>query len=749
MLSSLFTLSALLITPGAASASVPEPGLVAAFGMNEGSGSAIGDASGNGNNGTATATTWVDGKFGKALSFDGLSGLVTVNSSASLRLSSAMTLEAWVNPATADGRRPVIAKGLGEEPEYALTESDGLRSQDEGIPTAYVNTLSLRKLRASRSLPVYGWHHLAATYDGQWLRIYIDGFLSRRTAVTGTIQSNDGALLIGGHPVWGEYFKGSIDEVRIYNVARTTAQIQLDMANPITATDSPPSAPTDLTVSTTYADVGLRWKASSDDYGVRGYEVHRSTISGFTPSSSTWIGATTSAGSTLYSDVGQPSGVYYYRVVALDTATQASAPSNQATATITTPGDPPSAPGPLTAGGRLDGAELSFVKAEGVHGVSHYQLHRSTTPGFTPNDQTRIANITTTLYSDYYLEDGVYYYRVIAVDYAGQVGPPSNEASARIPDLPPTAPEATVQAGAGRAEISWTAASDDDAVTAYEVWRSTFWNFSAGSTASVLVGKVTTRSVVDTGLSAGRYYYRVRALDTAHQPGELSASAAADVTECPPADCLVAAYGMEDGGVTVTDASGNGNNGTATATTSADGKHGRALAFISTTSEVMVPYSPSLHLDTAMTVEAWVYPTEITGSHVLASKGSGQRWGQHAFTLYSTFANWNEPPSGPYIVIDSYGVSHTSVLPVNTWTHLAATFGGGKIRLYVNGVLVPKDYEPTYDPIKPETNPIYLGRSHLGDRSFKGLIDDVRIYTTPLTAEQIQADMNTPVGGGT
>src|SRR5690348_14270168 len=74
-------------------------GLVAAYGFDEGSGTTVTDASGNGNTGTIKNATWAaSGKFGKALQFNGTTALVTIPNKASLQLSSGMTLEAWVNP---------------------------------------------------------------------------------------------------------------------------------------------------------------------------------------------------------------------------------------------------------------------------------------------------------------------------------------------------------------------------------------------------------------------------------------------------------------------------------------------------------------------------------------------------------------------------------------------------------------------------------------------------------------------------
>src|SRR5215469_471646 len=87
-------------------------GLVAAYGFDEGSGTTVTDASGNGNNGTISNATWAaSGKYGSALQFNNDS-LVTVPDEASLHLSSGMTLEAWVNPSVVDASwRDVIYKG--------------------------------------------------------------------------------------------------------------------------------------------------------------------------------------------------------------------------------------------------------------------------------------------------------------------------------------------------------------------------------------------------------------------------------------------------------------------------------------------------------------------------------------------------------------------------------------------------------------------------------------------------------------
>jgi hypothetical protein len=74
---------------------------------------------------------------------------------------------------------------------------------------------------------------LAFTYDGATLWMFVNGVQVSSTAAPGAASVTPNALRIGGDSVWGEYFKGLIDEVRIYNRALTAGEIQVDMNTPI------------------------------------------------------------------------------------------------------------------------------------------------------------------------------------------------------------------------------------------------------------------------------------------------------------------------------------------------------------------------------------------------------------------------------------------------------------------------------------------------------------------------------------
>ena len=100
----------------------PPPGLVAAYNFEEASGSTVVDASGKGNTGTISGASRItQGRFGKALSFDGVDDWVTVNDAPSLDLTTGMTLEAWVYPTVDMTQFATVI--LKEQPGGALYDS--------------------------------------------------------------------------------------------------------------------------------------------------------------------------------------------------------------------------------------------------------------------------------------------------------------------------------------------------------------------------------------------------------------------------------------------------------------------------------------------------------------------------------------------------------------------------------------------------------------------------------------------------
>jgi hypothetical protein len=205
---------------------VPHPGLVGWWRFDEGSGTVAIDSSGNGNNGTIYGTAnWVSGRYGDALSFDGATNYVAVPDSPSLEITGAITLEAWVETNNV-GKQAVITKSGG----YLLYVGAG----GDGKVYAYLYGTTSAWLGGTTNVADGLWHLIALTYDPNGgtnnFKLYVDGALEAQYTVTGSISSTSNRVGIGDRPDVGfrDFFNGTIDEPRIYNLALSASEIQAD-----------------------------------------------------------------------------------------------------------------------------------------------------------------------------------------------------------------------------------------------------------------------------------------------------------------------------------------------------------------------------------------------------------------------------------------------------------------------------------------------------------------------------------------
>ena len=217
------------VTVTVANATPPPPGLVGAWSFNAGTGTTATDSSGFGNTGTLNGATWTQsGQLGSALLFDGVNDRVDIPDSASLGLTTGMTLEAWVRPTTTTGWRSVLVKERPGGRVYSLYSSD-----NAGRPSTYLRLKSDVGLVGPAALPANTWSHVATTYDGTTHRLYVNGSQVASVSRSGKIGTSPRPLRIGGNAVFGEWFNGTIDEVRVYNRALTAAEISADRNRPI------------------------------------------------------------------------------------------------------------------------------------------------------------------------------------------------------------------------------------------------------------------------------------------------------------------------------------------------------------------------------------------------------------------------------------------------------------------------------------------------------------------------------------
>jgi FlaG/FlaF family flagellin (archaellin) len=193
--------------------------------FNEGSGTIVYDSSGNGNNGNIVnpaSATWVNGRLNSALYFNGARVEIPHNESFNVNR---LTIEAWVNLSTLPCGS-CYSTILKKDGQYILRFG--------GSPTKLYGILwngSLRSIASNRNFTnsdLGKWYHLAFTYNGSEMRLYVNGALDNTKPQTGDLAFDDTTDVgIGDGPGGaGEYINGTIDELRILNRSMTDAEIK-------------------------------------------------------------------------------------------------------------------------------------------------------------------------------------------------------------------------------------------------------------------------------------------------------------------------------------------------------------------------------------------------------------------------------------------------------------------------------------------------------------------------------------------
>ena len=220
-----------------------ETNLVAYWKLDEGSGTtATNSAAVTGNAATGTiesSPTWVNSTlpgWGQALAFDGTDDHVDLGTSAPT-LGPRFTEEAWIYPQISDTSKYYGFIGHEPNPGDAVSRSPcmyvfGQTRLHAGFGTpngqwAYHDTTNV--------LRPYAWNHVAATYDGAFYHVYVNGQQVLKEPET-RIPTNSPVRYIGR--IRDSFFPGLMDEVRIWNVARSQAEIQACMAQPLDGTES-------------------------------------------------------------------------------------------------------------------------------------------------------------------------------------------------------------------------------------------------------------------------------------------------------------------------------------------------------------------------------------------------------------------------------------------------------------------------------------------------------------------------------
>jgi glucose/arabinose dehydrogenase len=201
---------------------LPLPGLVARYAFEEATGSVTADLSGNNNSGTLSGgVSWTTGKFGTGINFGGASGEVVASDAPSLDLTGSFTLMAWVKPDTLAGFHTILIK------ESSATCGYWLQTNGTQISSGFnAGSGCLDHQTTSANLATGNWYHIAAVLDrtANTFQIYLDGTSILAVPETAAPAPNTESLVLGRTHA-GEFWNGSLDDVRIYNRALTPAEI--------------------------------------------------------------------------------------------------------------------------------------------------------------------------------------------------------------------------------------------------------------------------------------------------------------------------------------------------------------------------------------------------------------------------------------------------------------------------------------------------------------------------------------------
>jgi concanavalin A-like lectin/glucanase superfamily protein len=230
-------------------------GLIEYYKFNEGSGLVLNNSSLNpgGAHGSITGGTWIASPIiisANALSLDGVNDYMDIGNSIALKPSTAVTNEVWIKSSnfSAAGLQQITSNF--ENGGYGLSLNAGklqweLRASSSGTYLVVEYPTS--------SMTNNTWYHVAGTFDGSFMRLFVNGVEVSSLSLGGSgrtlVYNNPGNnMMIGAEasagtaPVAGAYFNGQLDELRIWNVAHNASQIQATMNIELNAGDATQTA---------------------------------------------------------------------------------------------------------------------------------------------------------------------------------------------------------------------------------------------------------------------------------------------------------------------------------------------------------------------------------------------------------------------------------------------------------------------------------------------------------------------------
>jgi Concanavalin A-like lectin/glucanases superfamily len=180
--------------------------------LDEGEGSTVEDITGNGHTATIEGAEWTNGKYGSALYFNDEESCATVADAPDLQLPEEFTVETWVKPQGTGVNEPLISKETEGFFSYSLYLGLQASGKIEGLLGGEEEEIG-PDVESDESLPLNVWSHVAMTYDGAHMRLYVNGELQDTAVAEDGAFSSSGPLKFGCSEAYEDDFKGRIDEL--------------------------------------------------------------------------------------------------------------------------------------------------------------------------------------------------------------------------------------------------------------------------------------------------------------------------------------------------------------------------------------------------------------------------------------------------------------------------------------------------------------------------------------------------------
>jgi uncharacterized repeat protein (TIGR01451 family) len=655
-----------------------------------------------GNDGTLeSGTTFAPGRIGSAFSFNGTGAIVTVPDSPVLDIRQNLTVSAWFNVASIPAYFPgIVTKGPTNAQYLLFIDTVAVPAPSGSArvcfrvnlgPDSPTNSSQVVLRDACSTTPVtYGqFMHVAGTYDGTALKIYINGTLERSTFAPGQIASDSRPLTFGAgdNALYGEGFQnllhGLVDEVQIYGRALTDAEV-----GAVYARTSDSMCPV-LNISKTHAgnftqgQQGATYTVTINSPAGGGSTVGAVTVSesvptGLTLVSMAGIGWQCADNTCTRNDTLLGGSSYPPITVTVDVA------SNAPSQVVNTVG--------VSGGGAPDATATDATTIVPTTLPPSLSITKTHTGNFTQGQQ------------------GVY-----TVTVSNAAGAGATNGMVTVTETPPAGLTIAGMSGPGW-QCSSNTCTRSNVVAAGESYP------PISVTVNVALN-ATSPAVNVVGVSGG---------GSASANASDSTSIVAPSTTCTPAPAGLVGWWPANGAA-VDIVSGNTgilNNGVSANST---GFVGLAFAFDGVDDYVRIPNVQTFNFapSEAFTLQAWVRPESIGNYQAIIVKSPTS--GYWDWGLYLD-------PAGHFLAgHHDGGIVGSTSASAGAWYHVSVVYQNGSWTLYVNGV---KDAQASSLFITQSSGAIGFGRkgdSTVQSDSYKGALDEVQLFNRSLSAGEIES----------